>query len=416
MADTAATLGAIDEGVAYGRPAGTHDARLTEVGPGTPMGEFMRRYWHPVELSENVGETPLGVRVLGEDLVLFRDGEGRTGLLHHRCMHRGTSLVYGKCESDGIRCCYHGWKFAVDGRCLDQPAEPKRGLAKSNFRQPWYPTRERYGLVWAYLGPPEKKPLLPVIEIFEDLEPGEQLFTDDTNIGAMTRSAGLVPFNWLQHFENLPDMSHFAWLHVLHSGSQFEGGGLNAVFEQPGFETWEFMRDSIAWEPSPMGQATHMTLQMGEHGPKMRFTLEAAMPTWRCVPNPWGMVGPLDHIGFVLPVDDRSFKIFTVLRGKDPVMYRKVHEMVAEKWAAIDADPSFPQRHPDDYEAQSGQGEITLHSEEHLVTGDRGIVMLRKIYQEQLDHVAAGGDPIGVGFEPGSEMVQLVAGLYPVQD
>ena len=99
----------MDEGTAYGLAPATHDKELTEVGAGTPMGELLRRYWHPVGLVADAGSTPRPVRVLGEDLILFRDGRGRAGLVHPRCAHRGASLYYGRVEAEGIRCCYHGW-------------------------------------------------------------------------------------------------------------------------------------------------------------------------------------------------------------------------------------------------------------------------------------------------------------------
>ncbi len=103
-------------GSAYGRSPPHSNKLLTEVGPGTPCGELMRRYWQPISTSADVQEMPRKVRVLGEDLVLFRDRKGRAGLLYPRCMHRGTSLHYGRIEADGIRCCYHGWLFDVEGR------------------------------------------------------------------------------------------------------------------------------------------------------------------------------------------------------------------------------------------------------------------------------------------------------------
>ena len=106
----------MDSGTAYGRPRPTYDATLIEVGPGTPAGEMLRRYWHPVGVAADITTRPQKVRVLGEDLILFRDGEGRPGLLYPRCGHRGTTLYYGKVESSGIRCCYHGWLFEVEGR------------------------------------------------------------------------------------------------------------------------------------------------------------------------------------------------------------------------------------------------------------------------------------------------------------
>ena len=144
------------DGNNYGRGPQTHDAEITEVAPGTPCGEFMRRYWHPIEVSSRVTSRPRNVRILGEDLILFRDGKGRVGLLYPRCAHRGTTLYYGKVDDKGIRCCYHGWQFDVEGRCVDQPCEPEGGKHKDRVRQPWYPVQELYGLVWAYMGPPEK--------------------------------------------------------------------------------------------------------------------------------------------------------------------------------------------------------------------------------------------------------------------
>ncbi len=136
-----------DTGTAYDLKQPTWNAELTEVGRGTPCGEYMRRFWHPVALSTDATSTPRNIKVLGEDLILFRDGRDRPGLLHPRCAHRGTTLYYGKVEDDGIRCCYHGWLFGVDGRCLDQPCEPEGGLHRDRVRQPWYPVQEQYGLV-----------------------------------------------------------------------------------------------------------------------------------------------------------------------------------------------------------------------------------------------------------------------------
>ena len=151
----------MDTGTAYEFTPGLPRLELTQVGRGTPYGEVLRRYWQPIALSSDASTTPHHVRVLGEDLILFRTGRGRPGLLYPRCAHRGASLFYGGVERDGIRCCYHGWVYDTEGRCLEQPCEPENGLHRDRIRQPWYPVHERYGLVWAYLGPPDRKPLLP---------------------------------------------------------------------------------------------------------------------------------------------------------------------------------------------------------------------------------------------------------------
>jgi phenylpropionate dioxygenase-like ring-hydroxylating dioxygenase large terminal subunit len=147
----------IEGDTAYAMPPSSYREELTEVGRATPMGELMRRYSHPVATIKDATSTPKQIRMLGEDLVLFRNGQGRPGLVYARCAHRGTTLYYGKVEERGIRCCYHGWLFDVEGRCLEQPCEPEHGIKhRDSVRQPWYPVREHYGLIFAYLGPLEK--------------------------------------------------------------------------------------------------------------------------------------------------------------------------------------------------------------------------------------------------------------------
>lgn len=140
---------------------------LTRVGPGTPMGELMRRFWIPALLSEELPEndgTPVRVRLLGEDLVAFRDSLGRIGLLDEHCPHRGTSLALGANEKCGIRCLYHGWKFDVEGRCVDTPAEPPDSKLKERVRVKAYPTVEKGGVVWTYMGPSDQRPPFPNYE------------------------------------------------------------------------------------------------------------------------------------------------------------------------------------------------------------------------------------------------------------
>ena len=148
-------------------------------------------------------------RVLGEDLILFRDKTGRPGLVHARCAHRGTTLYYGKVEERGIRCCYHGWLFDVEGHCLEQPCEPEGGRLRDRVRQPWYPVQEHYGLIFAYMGPPEKKPVLPRYECLES--PRRRASSSMPTTPASAAAAPpIVPCNWLQHFENVIDTYHVA--------------------------------------------------------------------------------------------------------------------------------------------------------------------------------------------------------------
>src|SRR2546423_1605985 len=176
---------------------------LCRTAAGTPGGEYMRRYWHPVGLSREVtpGSKPLEVRVLGEDLVLFRDTEGKPGLLGLRCSHRLTKLSYGRVEDGGIRCPFHGWVYDVGGQCLEQPAEPKGSTFKDRIQHPAYPCQDLGGLIFAYLGPPELQPLLPNYEV---------LVRED---GTRQLRYWQMDSNYLQHVEGALDTVHFSYLH-----------------------------------------------------------------------------------------------------------------------------------------------------------------------------------------------------------
>lgn len=387
----------LDEGTAYGLAPGRHDPALTEVGAGTPMGELMRRYWHPVGLSTDATATPRRVRVLGEDLILFRDGQGRAGLVHPACAHRGASLYYGRVEEQGIRCCYHGWLFDVQGRCLDQPCEPEGGKLRHNVRQPWYPVEERYGLVFAYLGPPQRKPLLPRYDVLETLEPGEFIEADGTSLGS--GGPAIVPCNWLQHFENVVDSFHVPILHGSFSGTQF----VPEMAQMP----------QVEWTNSGRGVRVESWRDLPE-GRRLRRITEAVLPTLRVVPSPrLGRYGRVEAIGWVLPIDDTHYRIYSAGRVTEPgELGRKRSKMNGKFWWELTEDEH--QRYPGDYEAQVSQGPIAAHSWEHLRTSDRGIAMLRRLFKRQLDVVAAGGDPVGVERDPQAAMVSLDAGNFLV--
>src|SRR5262245_33138808 len=177
---------------------------LTRVGPGTPMGGLLRRYWIPVAASVELRGNPVkAVRLLGESLVLFRDASGRLGLVEEHCPHRRTSLAYGLVDHEGIRCPYHGWKFDVAGRCLEMPAEPADTTLTERVRAAAYRVEDLGGLIFAYLGP-EPVPLLPRYDLFV----WENCLRD---IGQ-----AVLPCNWLQIMENSVDPHHLEWLHGHH--------------------------------------------------------------------------------------------------------------------------------------------------------------------------------------------------------
>ncbi len=385
-----------DIGSAYSLKPPTHNARLTEVGRGMPMGELLRRYWHPVGLSSDAADTPRPVKILGEELILFRDGQGRAGLVYPRCCHRGTTLYYGKVEGRGIRCCYHGWLFDIEGHCLEMPCEPNpTGAQCQRVRQPWYPVEERYGLVFAYLGPPDKRPVLPRYECLETLEPGEFVEADDSSIG----SGGIViaPCNWLQHFENVVDPYHVPILHGTFSGPQFVEQ--MAAFPKVKFEYGRQGVKSTSIRPGPDGK-------------RFRRVTEAVMPTLRVVPNPRvAQYGMVESIGWTIPIDDTHYRIYVAGRVREKGELAKFKSRYNGKaWAELTA--AEHQKFPGDVEAQVGQGPITFHSEEHLMSSDQGVSMLRILLQKQIDIVASGGDPLGVAFDEAGAYVKFDAGQY----
>ena len=176
--------------------------RLTRTGPGTPMGAIMRRYWQPFALTEEFdAERPVkAIRVLGEDLVVFRDDQGRYGALARQCAHRAGDLAYGRCEDGGLRCPYHGWLYDVGGRCLDQPAEPAGSTYHERVRQPSYPCIENNGIVYGYMGGGETPP-----------PPGFDWF--DAPASHTFAYKGFQRANWLQAVEGEIDPSHLSYLH-----------------------------------------------------------------------------------------------------------------------------------------------------------------------------------------------------------
>jgi phenylpropionate dioxygenase-like ring-hydroxylating dioxygenase large terminal subunit len=380
---------------AYDLPEAKSLDSLTRVLRGSPMGELLRRYWHPVGLTQDATQTPRKVRVLGEDLILFRDGSGRPGLLHPRCAHRGANLYYGRVESGGIRCCYHGWLFAADGTCLEQPCEPDGGRALGVCRQPWYPVEELYGLIFAYLGPLARKPALPRYNVLENLPTDEWVEADDSSIGS--GGPAIVPCNWLQHFENVMDPFHVPVLHGSFSGLQF-----TALMGQ---------LPKVTFEQSARGIKSTQIRQL-EEGSVFRRVTEAVLPNVRVVPSPRvGHYEVAESVGWVVPIDDTSFRIYVAGRVREKGALGRMRSTFNGKtW--FELTEAEHQRFPGDFEAQTSQGQISLHSEEHLVSSDRGVVMLRRMLEKQASRVAAGEDPIGVHVGEGASPVELEAGNY----
>jgi phthalate 4,5-dioxygenase len=210
---------------------------LTRVGPGTPMGELLRRYWTPALLVSEAptpDSDPVRVRLLGEDLVAFRDTEGRLGLVGENCPHRGASLFFGRNEECGLRCPYHGWKFDVDGRCVDMPSEPPQSVFKDKVTLKAYPTHESGGIVWTYMGPEEHRP------------PFRDFGTETLERELVSATKLHTTCNWVQAMEGNLDTSHISWLHQWDGVDQIPDDGS----DKPGYPTnamsWKFWRHDRA--------------------------------------------------------------------------------------------------------------------------------------------------------------------------
>ena len=383
----------------YGRIANVpvEDAELTRVGCGTPMGELLRRYWQPVCLSADIDELPKFTRILGEELVAFRDRRGRVGVLDAHCCHRGASLEYGRIEDEGIRCCYHGWLFAADGRCLDQPGEPPHSNFRNKVAQPAYPAREFGGLVFAYMGPPDREPLFPRFDILE--RKGLELFAYRN----LSRGA-VAACNWLQIQENAMDPIHTAFLHSTISGRQFTD--IYATLPQLDFMETDYGMKYLRTAKLPSGR-TFIRVQEA-FTPNMRSIADNLTPD-----RPHSEGASL--IGWWVPVDD-THTIGFHIEAFDPQDKDKVSTFAKAKEGRTAGtqeqhrDYVDTQRHPDDKEAQISQRPIAVHALEHLGTTDRGVIMFRKLLRRAIRDVREGRDPQNVFRDSQRSLIAVAAG------
>src|SRR5262249_18589503 len=367
---------------------------LTRVGAGTPAGELLRRYWHPVAVAgELTEEKPIrAVKLLGERLVVFRlplgpdEAQPRYGLVAEQCRHRLASLAYGKVDHEGIRCPYHGWKYDLRGRCLETPPEPSDSKYYREIRQPAYPVQKLAGLLFAYLGP-EPAPLLPRWDVLVR-EDGRRWITIES----------VIDCNWLQPMENSVDPSHLYWLH----GYAFNSGHLPAHVAQ-----YQEKHDFIRFEYGIMKRRT--TPGKTPSDPPKVDEHPLIFPTsLRHVTNDTARGGRSErmyrhNLQIRVPLDDTHTQV-----------YRVNFIPTATEKSPANRDPPYeyrPLKDPDgnyymdvvsaqDSMAWETQGAITDRTQEHLGVGDRGIVLFRKLLKEQIEIVRNGGEPMGVIRDP----------------
>jgi len=347
---------------------------LCETGPGTPMGELLRRYWQPIAgVAELDGRTTRPVRVMGEDLVLYRDRAATYGLVDRHCPHRRADMSYGFVEDAGLRCGYHGWLFDETGRCLHQPFE-ERAHPHARFKDKVaikaYPVQARAGILWTYMGP-EPAPLLPDWDRFH-------------HRGYKQVVLSHVPCNWFQCQENSIDPVHFEWLHT----------------------NWSMM---LRGEDGPRAP-THTRLGFDEfdHGFVYRRVREDTTEDdelWTvgrvCL---WPNCLYTGHFEWRVPIDDENTLsvgwFIDPLPGDEPFEQDRV-----PCWTAPVTDPvsgRWIDSHimNQDFVAWVGQGRVADRTREHLGESDRGILMMRRRMFEEMEAVGAGRDPMGTVRDP----------------
>ena len=421
--------------------------RVTRIGPGTPCGQVMRHYWHPVALLDEFNpalDPRMGVRavkavkLLGQDLVLFKNAQGEFGLLDRDCPHRGADLAYGRNEGDGLRCPFHGWKFDVTGQCLETPAEPKGSVLCSRIKQRNYPVQERSGILFAWMGAEgSAPPPLPELDCFK--APGTHTFA----------FKGLWHCNWLQAFEVGIDPAHASFLHRFFNdaslentyGKQFRGASAGEIEG----EKWpmtkvmrEFDQPEISFTEMPYGFQLTTLRPLNEKLTHVRIT-NALFPNTFVIPLSETMTITQMHV----PVDDTRTYWYAVFTSfADPV---NKDAMRNQRLAAISLPDYIPKSgqhnqwgfNPEEQMTRTflgmGEDDINVHDQwacesmgaiqnrtrEHLGTSDKVIIANRRILAKAIDDVAAGLLPPGfANTEVAASRVgpDTVDGIAPAHD
>lgn len=380
---------------------------LTRTNRGTPMGELFRRFWMPALLSREVPEPdcpPVRVRIMGEDLVAFRDTTGRVGLVDRRCSHRGADLWFGRNEECGLRCVYHGWKFDADGRCVDIPTMARDEGLRARVGITAYPTVEAGDIVWAYLGPPERRPPLPQLE-FCTVPPDHRFVTKK-----------LQECNWAQSCEGALDTAHFSFLHT-----PLE------LPEVPPERRRHPLAEAMRWmkeDPAPVfhvrehdaGLLLAASRRAGEDQLYWRVT-QYLLPNHSLAPG--SAPGDIYFGQTWVPIDDESCWVYVYSWHPDrPLNDREnrfvpgvptVHADVDEHWVPrrnrsndylIDREAQRTRSYTgiegiseQDAAIQDSQGRIADRTREHLGPTDVGIVRFRRTILGAARALAAGEEP-----------------------
>jgi len=358
---------------------------ITRVGPGTPGGELLRRYWHPVGLAQDLSDAnpTHPVRILGEDLVLFKDKSGHIGLVADRCPHRGASLLYGRVEKRGISCPYHGWLFNTEGHCLETPAEPADSKFHLTVRHKAYPVQKFVGMYWTYMGP-QPAPLLPRYDLWVRTDGRRKLIVQPR-----------LDCNWFQAMENSVDPSHLQVLHqtLISRGRRIDNTTRGLTDDVSQFECYEFPHGI-------MKRRSYKSGHVDEHPLLFPNILRQARNTQ--------IRTPIDdnHTRIVFVHFDETADGSVVDDNEDvlPVEYIKPYKNPPDQlhpFARFRMDAVQAQ----DQMAWETQGPIADRTNERLGTADHGIVMLREMMLREVAKVARGEDPLGVVRDPAANQM-----------
>ncbi len=355
---------------------------LTRVGPGTPMGELMRRYWHPVATCQELKENPVkAVRLLGESLTLFKDRQERLGLIAQRCAHRSVDLKYGIPENEGLRCPYHGWMYDTTGQCIDQPAETAEMTFKLRVKLRSYPVQELGGLIWTYLGP-KPEPLLPRWDLFVLDNVFRQIGTT------------VIPCNWLQCQENSVDSVHTSYCHGRFGLYAMERLGIKDSRRSTTYERMSH-RQTIAFEQVEVGIQKYRRREgRTEDTESWRIGHPLVFPNYVLIGGP-----ARREFQIRVPMDDtHTWHLGYHVYFPGPEVKVPKQEPVPSFEVPILELPDFVLGQ--DLICWVAQGEITDRTVERLAETDKGLVMFRRMLKEQIKVVQEGNDPINTFRDP----------------
>jgi phthalate 4,5-dioxygenase oxygenase subunit len=376
--------------------------RISCVGPGTPMGELQRRYWIPCALSSDLPEAdgaPVRVRLLGEDLVAFRDSDGAIGLVDAFCPHRRAPMFFGRNEECGLRCVYHGWKFDKHGTCVDVPSEPAGSLFKTKVTIASYPTWEGGGLVWTYMGPAEHQPPVPDYELTRAPRTHRQV------------SKTFEDCNWLQALEGGLDTSHSSFAH---NNDIHDKGLLRSQDTAPRIEVYK--------TPYGYTYAGIRSIEDKDYVRAYHYVMPAQQMRGRVMSRRGGQIDPTPTInGHIwVPIDDMTCWVYNWMYSYSPEIPiteayaikletqfgRGPRDMIPGtfKLKANRANDYFIDRdvqrnktftgitgvNTQDMALQEGMGAVVDRSREHLGTSDRAIIAMRQLLMEAMDDREAG--------------------------